>query len=394
MALRVLLAWELGDGVGYAEWLITIARALARRGCEPVIALRNIETTAALYADDSFPVIPAPYTEGRLRPDYNAKVFAPTSFADLMAANGFGTVEHLATMVRPWQDLLDLTRPDVVVGTYCPILGLACYGGPPLVLIGHSYTMPPADQPYFPSFNKNRAPYADQDALLTIVQQVQTARGRPVPRHLTDFYRGAARFVFTFRELDVYGELRPDTNAGPLETLGEIPAPAPEPRFHAYLTGKAKNAKRILDGLYASGLPGDIYMRDTAFDPAREFAARNIRWLDKAPPLTEAVANATVIVHHGGAGTTHHALASGRLQLFVPRVVDQRLSAKLVLTIGLGALARDSAKADKIAGGIHNVGTDRAWAEKAVAYAQEIRARGQHGCLDRLVETCLELGAS
>jgi len=392
MALRVLLAWELGDGVGYADWLLTIARALARRGCAPVIALSNIETTARLFAEDGFPVLQAPVTKGRLRPDFGDKTFTPTSFADLMATNGFGTVEHLHIMVRPWQDLLDLVRPDVVVGTYCPVLGLACYGGPPLVPIGHGYTVPPADEPYFPIFNTRRPPYADQDVLLANVRQVQKARGRPLPEHITDVYRGAARFVFTFQEIDAYGALRRAANAGPLEPLGAIPPPAPGPRVYAYLTGKARNTKQILDGLLACGLPGDVFMRDTKLNLVEEFAARDIRWLDKAPPLSEAVAQASVVVHHGGASTTHHALASGRLQVLLPRVTDQTFAAKMVLKTGLGAMARKTAKAAQIAGAIHRLGTDRAWSEKVVAYAETVRARGQHGCLDRLVETCLALG--
>ena len=113
---KVLLGWELGDGIGYASRLLAIARQLARSGHEPVVALRNFETTWPLSTDDPFPVIQAPMVMGRLGPARAQSGFNPAGFADLMECNGFGSFDHLMGIVKAWSAVIDVVKPDLIVG--------------------------------------------------------------------------------------------------------------------------------------------------------------------------------------------------------------------------------------------------------------------------------------
>ena len=171
----ILLGWDLGHGFNYVVQLRQIADALAAAGHRPVLALRSLESVGRLLADRSYPVLQAPWLIGRLSPQ--AQGWWPTSFADLMAVNGFGSEDHLLSMQRGWRDLIDLVRPDLVVGRYAPVLMSAAYGRIPSVLFGSPYAIPPADGATFPEFRRDVPAYADQGRMLETARRVH-ARNR------------------------------------------------------------------------------------------------------------------------------------------------------------------------------------------------------------------------
>ena len=112
----ILLGWDLGEGFSYVLQLRQIADALAAAGHRPVLALRSLEAVGDLLADRPHPVVQAPWLIGRVHGEAAVQGLYPTGFADLMAVNGFSSVDHLLSMQRGWRDLIDVVRPDLVVG--------------------------------------------------------------------------------------------------------------------------------------------------------------------------------------------------------------------------------------------------------------------------------------
>lgn len=388
---RVLLAWELGAGIGYTEWLVQIGRALKQESCRPILALRDLQACWSLIAESSLPAVQAPFIQGRLNAKARKEGFQPTSFADLMACNGFSSLEQLASMVRAWEGLIDLVRPQVIVGAYCPVLGLAAYDRVPLILTGYAYTLPPADEATFPVFNPSIPPYSDQAKLFDLVKQVQELRGERAPERLTDIHRGDRRFVLTFPELDPYRQQRREPPVGPLEDLGtEIVPPPSEPRFYAYLVGDKPIVPKLIEGLLACGLPGAIYLRDSAMRPSVDPKTKNVAWLARPPPLSQAVTQATVVIHHGGANTFHWALGAGRPQIVAPRVMDQTLTANEGQRLGLAVKLAPDASPEQIAQIVRQTAEDGDMHERVADYARGVRRRGVHNSLSKVVEACLD----
>lgn len=388
---RVLLAWELGGGIGYTGWLIAIARELQARGCETVLALRELEPCIHQFAFIDCPVVAAPVAPGFRPSRVRREGFHPCGFADLMLANGFGQTHELHALVRAWRGLIDLVKPDLIVGAYSPVLGVAAYGRVPLAIVGYGYTAPPADRPAFPLFRRNRTPYADQETLLARVRRVQDAVGGPLPDRLTDIYRGAGRFILSFDELDPYRDTRHEPLMGPLEPLGGIPPLPPAPRFYAYLLGDQPFVPKVVEALAQSGLPGAIYLRNGKMAPPPGLAENGVDWLTRPPPLSEATAGATVMVHHGGANSVHAALAAGRQQILLPRNLDQTIIADRAKALGLAdTLGRRDAAA-KVGDCLRGLAVDRDALRLADDFAHLVRRRGQHHALPRIVESCMAL---
>ena len=87
---KVLCAWELGGGLGHVQSLLSVARALAEQGHEPVCAFQNVIDGSTLWRDLPFPVLQAPVWHNRAFPGGG---FA--SFADILAYHGYAEADDL-----------------------------------------------------------------------------------------------------------------------------------------------------------------------------------------------------------------------------------------------------------------------------------------------------------
>ena len=386
----ILLGWELGAGFGYCLQLRQLADALAGAGQRPVLALRTLDYAHRLFADRTYPVLQAPWLIGRLTPQALADGFNPTGFADLMACNGFGSVDHLYSMLRGWRDLIDQLRPDLIVARYAPLLSLAAYGRLPAVVFGSAYSTPPADGPYFPQLLYDVAPYADQAQMLETVRDVQRRFGAPLPDALAEIYRGERRVVLGLPELDPYRGTRREPCAGMFED-------APPPHeidadgFHAYLAGCGPTATLAVEALIESGLPGQIYARDSDPSLAARVAGSPIRWLDTPPDAIAAASGAALVVHHGGPGMAYAALAAGRPQVLLPQVLDQWLTACALDEYPHGLLLEDGITVPQVAERMARLAGDAVARRSAFDAACAIQAQGMHGAWRRVVEACQAL---
>src|SRR5205823_23284 len=144
----VLLAWELGGGLGHARRLLAIAEALKKRGWSPIVAAREVWACADEYRRAEVPLIQAPMHPG-LTPAESAR-FQARGFADIMAACGYRRAGELLAMTSAWDHIMDMIRPAAVITDYSPILALAAHERAPVVAIGDGFVLPPPQLPRMP----------------------------------------------------------------------------------------------------------------------------------------------------------------------------------------------------------------------------------------------------
>ncbi|MEZ6127529.1 MAG: hypothetical protein R3C59_02445 [Planctomycetaceae bacterium] len=386
---RVLLGWDLGAGIGYVQKLRTIALALSKAGFAPILALRSLDPSHSILSDLPFPVIQAPYITGRLTAEAEQHGFRPTSFADLMACNGFGSVDHLYSMVRGWRDLIDIVKPELIVGTHCPLLTVAAYRRIPVVLFGSPYYTPPAHEDTFPAFFPDQPPYANQQQMLETVQQVQRMFGAPMPDCITEIYRGDHRCITVVPELDPYREWRTETCDGIFDAC----CPVQKSRgvgFYAYLAGTSDLTYLIVETLLRSGLTGSIYVRDASVDRWELPVSDRVRIHRAAPELNRIVRSAAVVIHHGGPGTAQAALAAGVPQILIPQVLDQWLSARALGVLPFVRSLVDEVTGDEILRAVESIYHNEGCETDAHEFARSIRQRGLHNAKQKIIDACLQ----
>jgi len=383
---KILLAWELGEGLGHVQRLLRVGRALAAQGHQLVLALCNVAEPWPLFQEDAFAVLQAPYWNYRPRP--NQQPFLASSLADVLAVRGWETVQTLLPLVEAWRHLVEMVQPALIVTDFSPTLCLAAYEALPVVQVGNWFPMAPVQQATFPLLVPGQPPVLPQEELLAVVQEVQRRRGRPIPPTLTSILAAGDRFPVFFPELDPYGEERAEPVWDPLETL-PAPAPAnPQPRFFAYLTADNPNVEAYLSHLALTGCPGTAYLRNAPAEMKERLRLQGLTILDQPARLEEMLIQSAVIVHHAGSNTAHSALAAGRPQILFPQHLEQVVNAQMLARLGVAVFLLRNAAHEAAGRALRQLLTDRRYLDSAAQWARRLQGRPRRPSLPAIMECC------
>ena len=98
----------------------------------------------------------------------------------------------------------------------------------------------------------------------------------------------------------------------------------------------------------------------------------NVLFID-AGPHDQLFRHASVVIHHGGAGTTGAVLASGRPAIVIPHLGDQYFFAREITRLGVGITLKRSNWTRKLAKAVTQVEDDMSMRDAARHLAQRIR---------------------
>ena len=391
MRPTILLAWEMGAGLSHATRLLVVAKALKALGWAPVVAARDVSTLVDRYRVENISVVQAPQHKSQVPP---GEVFRARSFADIVASCGFQRLEALWPVVVAWDSLLDLMRPAAVVADYCPILPLACLGRIAVVTIGDGFVVPPGHLPKMPQLQGKGTEMALEEVSLAHACEVQRRRGiRCLPTSLPKLIAGDASVVCTFPELDVYGRHRQVPASGPLAShLTPVSRPT-QPSLFAYLAGDFPKSRKLLQAILDSGIPAAAYVRDAPDDLKHALRARGLTIHDEPPPPERAFAEATLVIHHGGIGTSEACLMLGRPQLLLTRHLEQSLNASLTRSLGVADTLRSEFTLAQAAAQIREMCCSAEWAGRSGEVALSIQQRKPGHSLELIEQSIRRLAA-
>ncbi len=381
-----LLGWELGSGWGHVDPLIPLAHALARSNWNPVLVLRNLVDPWPLLRHIPYPILPAPFLPAPLAEEDTP--FLAASYADILARSGFDDEQRLFPLVRAWDHLLTLVRPDVILADHSPALCLAALGVAPLFVIGNGFFVPPVHQPVFPPLLANQTPQVAESELLTVVQGVQQKRGRPIPTSLPEILTGTARFLTVLPQLDPYQNVRREPALGPLQPLPPCAPLAGAPNYFAYLSDDILSSQPVLAILAGSGFPGRAYLRGARPSSVASLQHPALELLSNPAEVGVVLREASVVIHHGGAALAQSALAMGRPQLLFPSHLEQALNARCLERLGVALVLTNHFTTADVLLAVRRLLTEPAFTQRAQQVAHDIQAAGPWKALTTIVEHC------
>ncbi len=386
----ILLAWELGDGMGHVGRLLSLAERFAAEGFKPVFAVRDAFGTMQRLRRSRFPVLQAPVVTSMRTGEGG---FFARSFADILGVIGFADIERLRAATYVWRSLVELVRPSLVVGDFSPVLALALARRKiPLLVVGSGFAVPPAELAVFPEINPSGKSSLAEADLLAAANRLLVEEGRAEIDSLPALIGGDVQCVCTWPRLDPYAKHRRQAALGPIAPSPPQRArPTGEPSWFAYVAADSPMAQPLLEGLLQTKTRGSAFVRKASDGLAAKFAARGHLLHRSVPPLEDMLATASVIIHHGGVNTAETALAMGVPQLVVSRHLEQHLTGDAVARIGAGRAVRGRFVAEALARGIDRVAGDAATARAAERAAAEITDR--RGALDAVISCAMALGA-
>lgn len=325
---RILLAWELGGGMGHASRLLKVAVALRKSGFIPIVAAANPNALKERYIQCKIPIIQAPINKPTW---YGKEEFKASSYSDLLGIGGFAKPPTLQRVIGEWHDIFQRYQPDLIIADYAPLLSLACFGRIPVICFGDGFVVPHAQDGHFLNLREGTDNVWSEQELLNNAHQALQSYTSQMPNDLTELVKGQAQVVSVIRELDIYGDYR-NQAYGPL-SHDILPKP-PTTQYHlfVYLHNKHPLTAPILNIIAQHHLSADCLVIGADHDTLSHWARQGINILQQASNIEEMLARAAVCVHHGGINMMEEAILAGRFQVLLPRHFEQRLNMQRAIT--------------------------------------------------------------
>lgn len=341
---KVLLAWELGSGLGHVGVLAPIANELARRGHGVTLCLLDLIGTRMVLRDLAHPCLQAP-----LPLHGGAPVRDPMSLAEILQGCGYRDADVLDALVRGWRATLGCVGADVLVADFAPTAILAARTlNTRSVSLGVGFQLPPAGRP-LPSLRpwERLAPGRLETVEARTVEtsnRVLNRYGAPPIVQGWQLFGGDRALVCDWPELDAYA--RGDLPAGERwhgrafdPGAGEPPA-WPEgigPRVFAYLKGaQHRDVPAVLRALAARGCRTLCYSPEVASGMPRPVEHPSIRYAAGPVNLASALRESELVACHAGGATIAQSLLAGVPLLLLPLQNEQGLNALVVARMRAG----------------------------------------------------------
>ena len=367
----VLLAWELGGGMGHVTRLARLAARLQSADLRLVAAVK-LSGAAAILAARGIEIVAAPrWPSAAISPERIAKTSSAT-MGDILATAGLADAQGLRQLLGAWDDLFSRLKPNLVVANLAPAAAIVARGRVPLLQIGDGYTLPPDDVDRFPLLHAMSDP-GDEAVTLAVLNGVLRSRGEPAVENLPQIFSGDARMVFTFPLLDPYAAHRSEPLHGPLVEHAPVAADSNSRAIFAYLSRGYPLHEEIPDAFLRHAPKLRIHAPELSDQQARTLAQAGAV-VEREPVVpAQALASSSLVIHLGGSGLAAEALMAGIPQLILSMQVEQWLTGSALQRAGLGRLVAAYDPAAKIAPQIDAMLEDTGMARRAIDAGRQYR---------------------
>jgi hypothetical protein len=309
---------ELREDLGFAAPLLSIAdelvRLAAQSGCQlrTVFAIDDPVHCGHEVASRGHIVLPTPSVKRPLEINSRAR-----SYANLLAAIGFGDVRELELRVETWDRVFALLSPDVVVADSSPVACLAARGRIPVLVTGSGFAVPPFHMEVFPTILGNAYPETNQALIRDVVNKVLQARGASPIGSLPELFAGNRRAVFAVPHLDPYRTARNEKLLSPCIDIRCPLPPTEAPSIFLCLPSTFAHLTTVVRRLQTAGATMSGYLpgpRSVGLTLLRHIGAHIF---EMRPILSAVLSDASVVVA-ASADVAVAAYLAGRPQLVLP----------------------------------------------------------------------------
>jgi UDP:flavonoid glycosyltransferase YjiC (YdhE family) len=392
---KILIAWELGSGLGHVGPLRAVGSELVRRGHDVTIGAQNVGLCQQAFAGTRVEVISAP-----VLPLSDKRLKFPCTYSDTLHDCGHSSAEQLAAAVDRWLQLFDEFAPDFLLADHSPTALLAArLRDFPVATIGTGFVCPPDITPLPSLRSEIPAPHwaaEVEGTVLANMNAVLASRGRPSLGRVTQIFGAAEQqYLLTFPVLDHYLRWRADDSreSSFWAPIGNFPGQPcdwpssddiqPRPRLFVYLRDNAALLP-ILRGLAYKEYPTIAYGPRLTEDDEASFCGSSVHVVRTPVDLSSITARCDLAVLHGGHGTVCEFLRRGVPMLVLPMSLEQRTTGERLIELGVGAWATP-ADFDAVGESLEGLIGDENYRHQAHRLAERINQPGDGG-LNELVD--------
>jgi UDP:flavonoid glycosyltransferase YjiC (YdhE family) len=338
---RILVTWELGEGLGHLAGLAPIVRECIARGHEVFAAVRDTAKAKQALAESELQILQAP---AKYRLD-GSELADRRTYADVLYNTGFGRTLTLAGLMDAWSNLFRLVDPDLALFEHSPGAVLASRGHRcKRVLIGTGFVCPPALTP-FPdplrlALGGEQPPHSQsEDTVLRNVNSVLSQRLLPELTSLAELVAQVDdTLLLTIPELDHYG-IRSNVTYWGVNTC----IPGARPKWHSGNHSRVfcylKPTPTLVDALVNLRQPDyDViaFIPGLEATAAERLTSESFRLVSEPLDMTSTMDTCHLAILNATHGATAAALLAGKPSIHLPMYLEQSLIARCVQLIGAG----------------------------------------------------------
>lgn len=339
--MRLLSCWEMGSGLGHIDRMLVCGRALRERGHEVEFALRDLSRAHQRVIAEGFQVLQSPVWLPRM-----AGPPRLGNFSAVLAAAGWLDPAGLAGLVRGWQRLFELVRPDAISVDHAPTALLAArLCGLPAVAIGNSFEVPPQADVFPPMawWNPEMAAHcANHDRqVLELLNRALALLGHAPWQRLTQLFDGVPRAVLQDPRLSHYPSYDDEAFfAGPVYRgdSGALPL-WPEgggTKVFGYLAAGHSAFEPLMRTLLAENCRVLLYAKNLSAEQSRRLQHPRLRLESQPLHIDQVMLEADLVLSHASLGTVTAAALAGKPQLGLPNHMEQLMVGRRLSDAGIG----------------------------------------------------------
>ena len=374
---RILIAWEIGSGMGHVRLLQTLGRALEIDGHEVALAVKD----------------PSPFEEGALTvqaPELRAPERSfpySLNYADNLYRNGFWHAPSLSRAVGEWLELFEQHQPDLLLCEFAPLAMLAAQlVGLKRAAIGGTFWLPPSTvpmptiQPWFDI--PQSLLQASEERLLVAVNEARRPWTSKLMGSVAELFDGCPKWVCTPPELDHFGE-RDDGTVflGPMAPLFEGESRPDARQAFIYLRSGHTMGLAVLEALQKLSWRSVAFIPEASDELVKKAPTLGCSVISNPIDLSWVKQNCSLTITQGGAYSASEFLTSGLKLLICPLELEQALLGWRLSQRGIAAslpfLSRHSNVLEKL--------------EVLTNEAQVVSIKSDGLGLSRMVKYCREL---
>ena len=339
--MNILMAWELGAGLGHTTTLATIGSRFTQNGHNVSYALRNPKTAEVASIN------PGALCRAPVMQVQNSNLPAAYDCAHMLLIRGYEQPELLEAKLKKWFGIFERFQPDIIVTDHAPTARLAAYiAGIPTHAIGNGFAVPPLTSPL--------QPFREKSTLLPLEQQqlesrVNDTTNSVLHRHglskidrAVDLYFGGSTSLMTFEEFDNYSQRPGAQYHGVTPFLGSQTLPPVWPvggtkNVFVYIYADTPALPKILKSLVQLGVYALVY---TGAQPRsaeiENLACERVRFSDQ--PISLLGMKSDLAICQGGSGTMVPLLLQSIPLLTIPQHIEQSMVCKRLKSQGLAEI--------------------------------------------------------
>lgn len=392
---RIALIWELGSDYGHIGRLLPIAMSLRAGGHRPVMILRDVSRAEEMLGTYGVDYLQAPLwlpIAHGLPPALN--------FTESLFLFGFLNTKGLLSVVKAWQALFSLVKPDLLVFDHAPTALLASRGsGVPRLIAGNSFSVPPRvlPLPRFRWWETKSDPAREQETerqLLSNANDVLKALGLSPMGQVSDIYEAEATLITGVPELDVYGVRSDDMYVGAINSIDHGVSPrwpaCGTTKIFAYLKPHYANFETILTAFTRLQASVIVFAPGLSRALEKRFVSANIAFSRVPLRMEEVREQCDIAVCHAG-GTVDVMLNAGKPVVLFPMQMEQTMTSRRVELAGCGVWVDQGKSLVEIERLFRKVISSQEMAANAQAYAERNSMYNQLRGMEILSETCERL---